>query len=278
MIHRLQTEIEYNCVVYHSSDYTVPSKRPKLVVTYYCDPPVASFGTNIQIPVVTFSDSSTLAFNWLWDFGDGSFSTIQNPVHAYVLNGIYQVCLRVQDSCGYDSICKAVHVCSLPEPHFTFVKNESMVTFTDSSFQPISWNWDFGDGFYSTLRNPQHYFNKSGTYFVCETVTNVCGEQTYCDSVTVIASSINDKKSDSYLEIYPNPSLDNVFVSVTAQKEERITFDLYNPQLIKITSFIREIIPGENKISLNIQRLPAGMYFLRCELGENIILKKLIIK
>jgi PKD repeat protein len=278
MIHRLQTEIEYNCVVYHSSDYTVPSKRPKLVVTYYCDPPVAAFGTNIQIPVVTFTDSSLHAYNWLWDFGDGSFSTIQNPVHAYVLNGIYQVCLRVQDSCGYDSICKPVHVCSFPDPHFTFIKDESMVSFSDSSFQPISWYWDFGDGFYSDLKNPQHYFNKSGTYNVCETVTNACGDQTYCDSVTVIVASVNEKTNGNYPDVSPNPAHDNIMVSVRVKKEGIINIDLYNPQIIKMYSFIREIIPGDNKFQLNIPGLPAGLYFLRTEFGENENFIKLIIQ
>jgi hypothetical protein len=277
MVHHLVTEIEYACVVYHSSDDTVPSKRPKLVVTYYCDPPVAAFGTNIQIPVVTFSDSSAHASSWWWDFGDGFFSNIQNPVHTYAANGIYQVCLKVQDSCGYDSICKIVHVCRYPVPHFTFSMVESMVTFSDSSFQPTSWYWDFGDGFYSDLKNPQHYFNKSGIYYVCEKVTNVCAEQTYCDSVTVIAASVNGNTNYCYLDVCPNPAHDNIMVSVNVQKEGVMTIDLFNPQITKMYSFIKEIIPGENKIQLNIPGLPAGLYFLRTEFGENKSLIKLII-
>ncbi len=277
-LHKLALEVPYNCVVYHSSDSPDSLKRPKLVITYFdCDAPVAGFSSSVQLPVVFFSDSSSHASLWWWDFGDGYYSTVQNPQHVYEQTGIYQVCLRVQDSCGSDSICKPVHVCSFPDPHFTFIKDESMVSFSDSSFQPISWYWDFGDGFYSDLKNPQHYFNKSGTYYVCEKVTNVCGEQTYCDSVTVIAASVNDNTNYCYLDVFPNPAHDNILVSVNVQKEGVMNIDLYNPQILKMYSFIKEIIHGENKIQLNIPGLPAGLYFLRIEFGENKRLIKLVI-
>jgi hypothetical protein len=45
-----------------------------------------------------FSDLSTGNINaWYWDFGDGSFSTEQNPSHQYDEAGTYTVCLSVAD-------------------------------------------------------------------------------------------------------------------------------------------------------------------------------------
>ncbi|MFW6056930.1 MAG: PKD domain-containing protein, partial [Chloroflexota bacterium] len=38
---------------------------------------------------------------WLWDFGDGSTSTEQNPTHVYKHEGVFTVTLTVYDSCGY---------------------------------------------------------------------------------------------------------------------------------------------------------------------------------
>ncbi len=40
---------------------------------------------------VQFSDSSIGATEWLWEFGDGSSSTVQNPIHEYADGGIYDV-------------------------------------------------------------------------------------------------------------------------------------------------------------------------------------------
>jgi hypothetical protein len=39
----------------------------------------------------------------------------------------------------------------------------------------VSWQWDFGDGIYSSLQNPTHTYTSGGTYTVVLTVTNQCG-------------------------------------------------------------------------------------------------------
>jgi PKD repeat protein len=44
---------------------------------------------------VTFTDTSTGATSWLWNFGDGSTSTLQNPTHTYMTEGLYTVSLTI---------------------------------------------------------------------------------------------------------------------------------------------------------------------------------------
>lgn len=46
-----------------------------------------------QATTVQFTDNSTGATAWFWDFGDGSTSTAQNPSHAYYTAGDYVVSL-----------------------------------------------------------------------------------------------------------------------------------------------------------------------------------------
>ncbi|MDX2249956.1 MAG: S8 family serine peptidase [Bacteroidia bacterium] len=50
---------------------------------------------------VTFTDQSSGALAWNWRFGDGEFSTLQNPVHTYTMAGVYRVILSAegQDGC-----------------------------------------------------------------------------------------------------------------------------------------------------------------------------------
>ena len=46
-----------------------------------------------------FLDQSTgTVHEWLWGFGDGSTSSEQYPTHTYDTDGVYQVCLLVQDT------------------------------------------------------------------------------------------------------------------------------------------------------------------------------------
>lgn len=50
------------------------------------------------------------------------------------------------------------------------------VSFTDqSSGQPTSWAWTFGDGGSSNAQNPSHTYTAAGTYTVTLTVTNAAG-------------------------------------------------------------------------------------------------------
>jgi PKD repeat protein len=53
------------------------------------------------------------------------------------------------------------------------------VQFTDKSLNsPASWKWSFGDGTYSTAKNPVHAYSKAGKYNVSLSVKNVKGKNT----------------------------------------------------------------------------------------------------
>ena len=53
---------------------------------------------------VQFTDKSTYnPTDWVWDFGDGKTSTVQNPTHVYNNAGIYTITLMVSNSFGHDA-------------------------------------------------------------------------------------------------------------------------------------------------------------------------------
>lgn len=77
-------------------------------------PPVAAFnysGSGTALPItVTFSDASTNATSYLWDFGDGGTSTIQNPSHVFTTAGDYTVKLTATGNGGTNSITAIIHI------------------------------------------------------------------------------------------------------------------------------------------------------------------------
>lgn len=80
-------------------------------VTVSCAAPVAAFSALPVQSTVVFTDlSGGSPTSWLWSFGDGNLSVVQNPTHVYSSSGLYQVCLTVTDSCGTDSTCQTVNV------------------------------------------------------------------------------------------------------------------------------------------------------------------------
>ena len=74
--------------------------------------PTASFTakpvSGIAPFAVQFTDTSTYyPTSWLWDFGDGGISSLQNPSHTYTVPGTYTVTLKVSNPVGSSSSSRA---------------------------------------------------------------------------------------------------------------------------------------------------------------------------
>lgn len=70
--------------------------------------PVASFTFTLPTRTsVAFTDTSSdvdgSVVNWVWNFGDGVTSTVQNPTYDYINDGIYTATLTVTDDLGLNS-------------------------------------------------------------------------------------------------------------------------------------------------------------------------------
>ena len=59
---------------------------------------------------VAFTDKTEGATEWLWSFGDGATSILQNPVHAYKQGGGYSVCLKAGNGSSYATSCDSIHL------------------------------------------------------------------------------------------------------------------------------------------------------------------------
>jgi len=58
----------------------------------------------------TFKDSSTNANTWYWNFGDGTTSTQQNPVHTFPSNSTYTVTLIVTNPPCRDTLQNPINI------------------------------------------------------------------------------------------------------------------------------------------------------------------------
>lgn len=153
--------------------------------------PVANFKSDItggcSPIVVNFQDLSTGGpTSWLWDFGNGAFSTLQHPSTTYFAAGTYKVTLSATNASGTHTIVKTSFITVYQDPVASFTANTRNgcapfpIQFTDMSTTPAGtkktgWKWDFGDGTSSTEQNPRHIYRTSGSFTVTLTVTNDLG-------------------------------------------------------------------------------------------------------
>lgn len=85
------------------------SERTPLNI-YVNQNPIAGFETNISETTVNFTNTSTAADSYEWDFGDETVSTETNPVHQYSLPGEYQVTLTANSACGSNEYTSEITV------------------------------------------------------------------------------------------------------------------------------------------------------------------------
>ncbi len=136
---------------------------------------------------VQFVDASTNTPNsWVWSFGDGSTSTLQNPSHTYTAPGTYDVTLTATNTIGSNTVTQPGYItvnAAVPVSSFTANVTSGVapltVQFSDTSNNtPTGWYWSFGDGGISTSENPVYTFSTVGSYAVSLGATNAAGSNT----------------------------------------------------------------------------------------------------
>lgn len=158
---------------------------------------VASPPSGISPVTYSFTDTSTgNIVSWLWNFGDphsgaANTSTAQNPSKIYTTTGSYTVTLTVTNPVGSSSVSAVKQVYTTLSSAFsasvTMTSAGAPITFTDQSTgNPASWSWTFGDGTNSTAQNPVKSYAGAGIYTVSLTVTNPVGTSSASDYITVL--------------------------------------------------------------------------------------------
>ncbi|MCH2023826.1 MAG: PKD domain-containing protein [Saprospiraceae bacterium] len=157
---------------------------------------------NPQTNAISFNATTfgldTTSTVYSWDFGDGSTGFGVNPTHSYNGLGYYTVCLTASDSNCTVVYCDSVSAlgtnpCANFASYFTHSINGNSVTFSSTvngGTAPFNYQWQFGDGGYSSLANPSYTYNSAGVYSVILVVTDANGcIYTAWDSIIVGSSS-----------------------------------------------------------------------------------------
>jgi gliding motility-associated-like protein len=135
-------------------------------------------GQNINF--VNQSTGNSLSFNW--DFGDGTTSTMTNPIKIYAATGSYTIRLIVTDATGCKDTAIAANHILISSPTAAFSMSDSMaicpplnVLFTNQSAGATSYAWEFGNSTTSVLTNPSAIYTTSGLFTIRLIAKNSAG-------------------------------------------------------------------------------------------------------
>jgi gliding motility-associated-like protein len=183
---------------------------------------------------VDFQYTGYGGITFLWDFGDGNFSSEQSPSHTYTEPGTYSGSMIVTDPSACDpsdTILFTVTVFDYPpEAAFTadptvIIDYNSDVHFTNQSSGATFYYWEFGDGDTSTEVNPVHTYLLSGDYLACLSAYNDGGcPDEYCIQLHVeLIPAVGVPNAFS-----PNGDGENDVLYVKGQDVKSMDFKVFN--------------------------------------------------
>lgn len=241
---------------------------------------------------VSFTNASTgtnLSYNW--SFGDGTNSSLTNPVHTYS-PGYYNVCLTVSSNDSLtqcqDTYCDSLYFVADSSGFWCDASanvssnQNGTITATATSTGASYFYWavfNSSNGFevYNSTTNPMNYNpGTSGTYSVC--LTTYDSLQNFCDSTCYYVTT--DSTSGLYqigadeISVYPNPAHDQITVSTPNEA-------FYQLNLMDVSgALVRVALVTDEKTLMNLEQLPEGMYFIHAlgREGQQLSSCKIIIR
>lgn len=151
-----------------------PTSEFAAINTSSCKPPLN----------VSFTQQAINAVSYKWLFGDGDSSVLPNPSHTYNSYGQFHVTLITTNAAGCSDTLRKLAFVRIQQPQVSiiYVPQEGCIPFT---YQPVitinspdsivNYQWNFGDGNTSTLRNPTNIYTVAGTYSVTLIYTTAGG-------------------------------------------------------------------------------------------------------
>jgi len=242
--------------------YLIPSNNP----------PSASFspqGSQCEGTAITFTDfSSNSPTSWLWNFGDGSSSTEQNPQHIFTA-GSYDVTLVVSNASGTDSITQNIVVYANPVVSLSSNDSDNIVCDNGGQIQltvnPSNASLT-GPGVENLTFDPS--IANIGINTITASFTDVNG----CQGAAILNITVEEcanllEADNDYIQILPNPS-----------RGEFVIGGLKGIAKVQITDFNGKIIFSKSdfneKDKIDLSHNASGAYFVEINRNENETINK----
>lgn len=273
--------------------------------------PVASFTgspTSGTAPLtVNFTNTSSDATEYLWDFGDGNTSLDENPAHTYNSPGIYTVTLTAAHNGHNDVLTREAYISvaqDVPaEPIYatdvSFTTNQlnggrTSVSATVTLNVPLN-----GAQVYALFIGPKNSSvtgTSSGGVVSFES-PKVKGVTSWCLDITEITATgytfgdvqtfcqtksafIPATWEDEHLEVYPNPFASVLYFEFIRTKSTDCRIELFDMSgRLTTILFDQKIKPGlRYELEFNTTDIPAGIVNYRISFNEEVVHGKLIRK
>ena len=221
--------------------------------------------------LVHFTDlTSGTPTSWLWNFGDGGTSTLENPTHQYLSAGTFSVSLKATNSLGNNTNTKTNYITDNQPagPTAPNVSHCGAGTFSLSATTTNHVDWQDSTGVVVSMLNPfvTPSLTHNTTYWVQDTIPNAnANVGPVSNTALSTTGGYFSNSTDRYLTFDAIAAFTLVNVTAYAQGAGSRTIELRNSGGTVLQSATVNMAAGANIVTLNFN-VPVGTNY---ELGIN---------
>lgn len=208
--------------------------------------------------------------SFLWDFGDGSYSTLQSPTHIYPENDTYNITLTATSACG-DIIWDSAITQNFDEisADFEYTVDGLMVSFEAmvSNVDHITWSMD--DGYQAIGNNVVHIYNNQSTYDVTMYAYSPY-EQVQVTKAVETGVGISQIKNET-ISVYPNPAKKQIGINSKSTITHIEIVDITGKQMYKQEH-------SQKQVFIDLSEFASGAYILLIRTHKDLEQVKIIVE
>lgn len=208
----------------------------------------------------------------------GPTSLVTNPMYASHQN--FYIIEAESHPCPPDAQNIPFVVDSVLAGFSTTQTGPNDYTFTDNSFNALTWAWDFGDGTTASIQNPpQHSYANGGIYPVTLTVTSPFGcQHTFVDTVD-IPLGIAEPQPPKRFEVLPNPVSNQAHIYLNLEEAIPAKVSVLDLSGREVTVLHRGMAEaGESTWQWHpAPELASGLYFVELKAGDLVLREKVFL-
>lgn len=207
-------------------------------------------------------------YNWT-PTGSGQTITVNAP-------GTYGVTVTDQFNCiSTDQMVLTTQDAAVAG--FSGVTSFLTGSFSNTSTNATSYNWNFDDGTTSSDENPVHVFPASGTYNVMLVASNFCGSDTSYLTVSTSVTGIQELNAHTSISVYPNPTDGQFNLVVDAGQSANFSVEVTDLQGRVVYQQDLGQILGNQKQVINLADVASGIYLVKVKSGNEQVIQKLSV-
>ncbi len=195
-------------------------------------------------------------------------STISDPIATPTVTTTYTVTGASEAGCKNTDTIKLT-VFPLPSIPTIVLSVDTLIC--DTGY--VAYQWYYNNIPIANATGPKHTCTVNGNYYLSVSNSDGCSINSPVKVVTGVG--IEEKSVTIFVNVFPNPTMDEISIELNLLKTENVKMNLINTSGQIMKSLELKQVRGAYKTSINLASYANGMYYLQIVTNEGVLNKKI---